>query len=86
MTDLIHILGTLVNKDGEILVTGINNEVAQLTPKEKELYEKITFDVSEYKADIGCNRLLHDENKEEILMHRWRYPSLSIHGMIYIYL
>ncbi|CAG9770580.1 unnamed protein product [Ceutorhynchus assimilis] len=81
MADLVHILGTLVDKDGKILITNINNEVAQLTPKEQQLYEKINFDVAEYKADVGTKMLMHNEKKEKILMHRWRYPSLSIHGI-----
>lgn len=79
MNDLVHILSTLQDKDGVIQVTGINNEVAPLTPAEEKLYEKIYFNVNEYKQDIGTNQLVHD-NKEKILMHRWRFPSLSIHG------
>lgn len=80
MNDLVHILSTLQDKDGVIQIAGINNEVAPLTSAEEKLYEKIYFKVSEYKQDIGTNQLLHNENKEKILMHRWRYPSLSIHG------
>jgi len=34
----------------------------------------------DYRKDIGHNKLLYD-NKPDLLMHRWRYPSLSIHGM-----
>jgi nonspecific dipeptidase len=81
MTDLVYILGTLVNKDGEILIPGISNEVSPLTKEEEELYKKIFFNVAEYKSDVGSKKLLHNENKEKILMHRWRYPSLSIHGI-----
>lgn len=81
MTDLVYLLGTLVDKDGEISVTDLSKDVAVLTPEEQKLYEKIYFNVGEYKADIGSKRLLHNENKEKILMHRWRYPSLSIHGI-----
>ncbi|XP_050295841.1 cytosolic non-specific dipeptidase-like [Anthonomus grandis grandis] len=81
MPDLIHILGTLVNKDNEIQITNIHNEVAPRSAEEDKIYEKIHFKVDEYKGDIGTNRLLHNEVKERILMHRWRYPSLSIHGI-----
>lgn len=81
MTDLVYILGTLVNKNGEILIPGLSDEVAPLTQEEEKLYGKIFFDVAEYKSDIGSNLLLHNENKEKILMHRWRYPSLSLHGI-----
>lgn len=81
MSDLIYLLNTLVDKDGTILINGINNEVAPLSAKEKELYGKIEFDVDSYRKGINTKLLLHNEDKVELLMHRWRYPSLSIHGI-----
>lgn len=30
---------------------------------------------------MGTNKLLHNEDKKKLLQHRWRYPSLSIHGV-----
>uniref|UniRef100_A0A674BYC8 Cytosolic non-specific dipeptidase n=1 Tax=Salmo trutta TaxID=8032 RepID=A0A674BYC8_SALTR len=80
MTDLIALLGSLVDKKGKILVPGMYEEVANITDEEKKLYEKIDFDMVEYAKDIGAGKLLHD-TKEAILMHRWRYPSLSLHGI-----
>ena len=35
----------------------------------------------EYRQEIGTERLMHD-TKEKILQHRWRNPSLSIHGKV----
>ncbi|XP_060535783.1 cytosolic non-specific dipeptidase-like [Cylas formicarius] len=81
MTDLVHLLNTLVSKDGVILIPGLMTEVAPLTEEEKKIYGKIHFNVDEYRCDVGCETLLHSGKKEEILMHRWRYPSLSIHGI-----
>lgn len=81
MTDLVYLLSTLVNKDGKILVPGLYAEVAPLSDDEKNIYKKIHFDVNEYRSDVGCKALLHKEVKEDLLMHRWRYPSLSIHGI-----
>uniref|UniRef100_A0A669D0Q2 Cytosolic non-specific dipeptidase n=1 Tax=Oreochromis niloticus TaxID=8128 RepID=A0A669D0Q2_ORENI len=72
--------GSLVDKRGKILVPGIYDSVAPLTAEEQKLYEKIDFDLDEYCKDVGVGRLLHD-TKEQILMHRWRYPSLSLHGI-----
>lgn len=63
MTDLIHLLNTLVDKDGKILVTGLHDDVAELTPKEAALYDSIEFDVAEYKANVGTQQLLHNEDK-----------------------
>uniref|UniRef100_A0AAX7VIB9 Peptidase M20 dimerisation domain-containing protein n=1 Tax=Astatotilapia calliptera TaxID=8154 RepID=A0AAX7VIB9_ASTCA len=80
MTDLIALMGSLVDKRGKILVPGIYDSVAPLTAEEQKLYEKIDFDLDEYCKDVGVDQLLHD-TKEQILMHRWRYPSLSLHGI-----
>ncbi|XP_004084691.1 cytosolic non-specific dipeptidase [Oryzias latipes] len=80
MTDLIALMGSLVDKKGKILVPGIHDGVAPLTKEEEELYGAIEFDLEEYSKDVGVRKLLH-KTKEEILMHRWRYPSLSLHGI-----
>ena len=34
-----------------------------------------------YRKEIGHARLIHND-KKDILMHRWRYPSLSLHGLL----
>lgn len=81
MSDLIYLLNTLVDKEGKILIPNINNEVAPLTEAEKELYKKIEFDVESYRKDINAKQLLHKGDKVELLMHRWRYPTLSLHGI-----
>lgn len=81
MTDLIYLMGQLVDKDGKILVPNVYKEVAPLLSNENEIYDKITFDVNDYRKDIGASRLLYNEDKNQLLMHRWRYPSLSLHGI-----
>ena len=63
MADLIHLLNMLLDKDGSILVTGLHDDVAELTPKERALYDEIEFDVEEYKAGIGSQQLLYKEYK-----------------------
>ncbi|XP_074057390.1 cytosolic non-specific dipeptidase [Macrotis lagotis] len=80
MSDLITLMGSLVDRKGHILIPGINEAVAPVTDEERLLYEKIDFDLEEYAKDVGAESLLHD-TKEKILMHRWRYPSLSLHGI-----
>ena len=44
MTDLIALMGTLVDDKGHILIDGLYDDVAPLLPEEEELYKKITFD------------------------------------------
>uniref|UniRef100_A0A336L7Z7 CSON005069 protein n=1 Tax=Culicoides sonorensis TaxID=179676 RepID=A0A336L7Z7_CULSO len=81
MVDLIYLLDQLVDKNGRILVPNVYNEVAPLLENENEIYENIAFDVNEYRNDLGARKLMHKEDKTQLLMHRWRYPSLSIHGI-----
>jgi len=81
MSDLVYLLNTLVDKDGKILINDIYKEVANLTPEERKIYESVHFDVNEYRANIGAPKLPHNSVKEDLLMHRWRLPSLSIHGI-----
>ncbi|PIK55056.1 putative cytosolic non-specific dipeptidase [Apostichopus japonicus] len=80
MTDLVNLLGVLVDVKGHIQVPGIYDTVAKLTEEEENLYQSIDFDMAEYQADLGCSKLRHD-SKEKLLQHRWRNPSLSIHGI-----
>lgn len=60
MTDLIFILNQLVDVKGNILIPGINEGVEPLTEKEKQLYEKINFDVDAYINDIGAFKSLKE--------------------------
>jgi len=81
MSDLIYLLDTLVDKDGKIQIENVYKEVAPLTATEKDLYSKVHFDVEEYRKNVGTKQLPHNSVKEELLMHRWRIPALSIHGI-----
>ncbi|CCF60091.1 hypothetical protein KAFR_0J00230 [Kazachstania africana CBS 2517] len=80
MIDLVQVMGTLVDSQGKIKIEGIEEMVAPVTEKEHEIYEKIDFSVEELNAASGSNTSLY-KKKEDILMHRWRFPSLSIHGV-----
>lgn len=81
LPDLVYLMNTLVDKDGKILVKGVLDDVAPVTEEEKSLYENIDFDVSAYCSEVGTKTLRHNNDKIQILMHRWRYPSLSLHGI-----
>ncbi|AMD22672.1 HHL098Wp [Eremothecium sinecaudum] len=80
MTDLIAVLNSLVDGKGKILIDGIDAMVPPVTDAERALYEKIDYSPEEMEASIGANISLYD-NKVDLLMHRWRFPSLSIHGI-----
>jgi nonspecific dipeptidase len=80
MTDLITLMSKLVDNKGNILVPGIMDDVAPLTTHEESLYHAIEFDCVQFRTEVGTERLIHD-NKVKTLTHRWRYPSLSLHGI-----
>lgn len=80
MTDLVQLLSKLVDGNGKILIEGIDEMVAPLTETEDALYDDIEFSVDELNAASGSSTSLY-QNKKDILKHRWRYPSLSIHGI-----
>ncbi|VVT57736.1 uncharacterized protein SAPINGB_P005844 [Magnusiomyces paraingens] len=80
MIDLTHVLSRLVTPNGKILIPGIDEMVALLTPEESGLYDKITFTINDLKDALGNDTTIH-ETPKEALMSRWRYPALSIHGV-----
>uniref|UniRef100_A0A7E4W7K8 M20_dimer domain-containing protein n=1 Tax=Panagrellus redivivus TaxID=6233 RepID=A0A7E4W7K8_PANRE len=80
MSDLTWVLSQLVDVDGTIKIDGISDLVAPVTDDERALYEKIDFDVKSYADDIKAHSLVTND-KIKVLMNRWRYPALSVHGI-----
>ena len=80
MTDLVRILGKLVDTDGKIQIPGIEEMVAPITSDEKKLYGDISYTMDNLYESLGSKTGMH-ASKEETLMARWRYPSLSVHGI-----
>ncbi|KAB8576173.1 hypothetical protein FH972_025701 [Carpinus fangiana] len=80
MTDLVRVMAQLVDTDGKILVPGINEMVAPLTDDEKALYGDIAFTMDNLYESLGSKTGIFPD-KEKTLMARWRYPSLSLHGI-----
>ena len=84
MTDLVKLMATLTDSDGKILVDGVMDDVKPVTPEEEELYAPIQFELEEYKSECKVksvsNKLLHND-KKSLLMARWRFPTLSLHGI-----
>ncbi|EER37755.1 glutamate carboxypeptidase [Histoplasma capsulatum H143] len=59
---------------------GINELVAPLTEDEKNLYTDIGFTMDNLYESLGNTTSIFPD-KESTLMRRWRYPSLSVHGV-----
>lgn len=80
MTDLVRLLGSLVDTNGAIQIPGIMDMVAPLTEEEKSLYGGISYTMENLYESLGSKTGIF-EDKQSTLMARWRYPSLSIHGI-----
>jgi len=81
MNDLIYMMGQLVDAKNTILIPGIADDVKEIAPEEQKLYDEIEFDLEEYRSSIGCEKLVHENDKASCLQSRWRNPSLSLHGI-----
>ncbi|EAW07092.1 M20 family dipeptidase [Aspergillus clavatus NRRL 1] len=81
MTDLVILLSKLVDSRGNILIPGIAELVEVVTASEKELYQDIDYEMEDLYADIQSKTGAIYDNKVDTLMHRMRYPSLTIHGI-----
>ncbi|KAK3326699.1 hypothetical protein B0H66DRAFT_167784 [Apodospora peruviana] len=80
MTDLVRILASLVDTDGKIQIKGIMEQVAPVTKEEEGLYDGIAFTMETLQESLGSKTTIF-EDKKPTLMARWRYPSLSVHGV-----
>jgi len=80
MIDLVTLLSKLVDSKGKILIPGVYDDVAPLSNTEHDMYTSIDFNCDDFKVDAGVHGLIHD-TEHKTLMHRWRFPSLSIHGI-----
>jgi Cys-Gly metallodipeptidase DUG1 len=69
MTDLIFLMNSLVKPDGEILIPGINDQVAPLRAEEADLYKNLAFTMTELHDAIGSSTALFPDEKTT-LMHR----------------
>ncbi|KAI1462809.1 cytosolic non-specific dipeptidase [Annulohypoxylon moriforme] len=80
MTDLVRVLGSLVDTNGKIQIPGIMEQVAPVTKDEEGLYDNISFTMETLHESLGAKTTIF-EDKKSTLMARWRYPSLSVHGI-----
>uniref|UniRef100_A0A8H7N099 Peptidase M20 dimerisation domain-containing protein n=1 Tax=Bionectria ochroleuca TaxID=29856 RepID=A0A8H7N099_BIOOC len=80
MTDLVRVLSSLVDTDGKIQIPGIMEQVVPVTQDEEDLYAGISFTMEAFHESLGSKTAIFDDEKKT-LMGRWRYPSLSLHGV-----
>ncbi|KAL3704203.1 hypothetical protein TMatcc_009894 [Talaromyces marneffei ATCC 18224] len=80
MTDLVTVFSKLVDSQGSIQIPGLMDLVAPVTAEEEKLYPNISYSMDDLHESLGSKTSIH-ATKERTLMARWRYPSLSIHGI-----
>lgn len=80
MTDLMSLMARLVDNQGHVLIPGFYDDVRPLSWEEESLYEDIVFDPDALAESLGVKRLGTDKTKE-LLLRRWREPTLSLHGI-----
>lgn len=84
MTDLVQLMASLIDSSGKILVDGVFDDVREVTVDEEKLYDDIEFNLEDYKEECKIktvsDKLLHS-TKKSLLMARWRFPTLSLHGI-----
>ncbi|TFK32085.1 hypothetical protein BDQ12DRAFT_617664 [Crucibulum laeve] len=80
MTDLIHLMGRLVDVQGKILIPGVEEMVDVAGDEERAIYESLDYTTADIEQSAGAPIAL-SANKVDVLMGRMRYPSLSLHGI-----
>ena len=80
MIELSHLFSSLIDTEGNIKIAGLSDQVLPVTEEEREMYSNIDFDCAQYQSEVGCGRLITND-KIDLLMRRWRFPSLSLHGV-----
>jgi hypothetical protein len=86
MVDLVAVLGQLMDRSGTILPPRFYDAVQPVTAEEEKLYEgfetqfsSLTFFTDKY--GVEKNEALLSSSPKDLLMRRWRQPSLTIHSI-----
>ncbi|KAJ8903492.1 hypothetical protein NDN08_004598 [Rhodosorus marinus] len=81
MTDLIKVLSSLTDEKGNLDVPDLNAMVAPVSEEERRLYEDIEFDPVAWAKASKIPGVNGEMTKENVLMRKWRFPTLSVHGI-----
>ncbi len=76
-----EILTTLKDRDGHIRIPGFYDRVTPPSPKEREAWARLPFDVKEYtEKEMGARELV-GEPEIPLFERTWARPTLEVHGI-----
>ncbi|XP_068150811.1 cytosolic non-specific dipeptidase-like [Drosophila tropicalis] len=81
MTDVCHLMDSLVDNRQELRITQVNEMVKPLLHHEWELLESAAFSDYDYKDKLDIRRLRYELGKAELLQHRWCHSNITMHGI-----
>ncbi|KAH8263042.1 hypothetical protein KR044_003540, partial [Drosophila immigrans] len=81
MTDVCHLMNSMVNEFHEIKIPRIDQMVKRLTVNEWQLLETADFNIPKYMDRLEIRRLRNEDNKVNLLQNRWCKPTLCMHGI-----
>jgi len=81
MTDLMKALSSLTDEKENLDIPDLNGMVAPVSEAERQLYEDIDFDPVAWAKASKIPGVNGEMTKENVLMRKWRFPTLSVHGI-----
>ncbi len=77
---LCELLATLHDKNGRVNLPGFYDDVADLTPRERQEFARLPFDETEFKKELKLTEL-YGEAGFTTLERRWARPTCDINGL-----
>jgi len=77
---LTHLLAALIDENGRIQIPGFYDNVVPLTDREREQFQALPFDETQFISSLGVNGL-SGESSYSTLERRWARPSCDVNGL-----
>ena len=77
---LAHIIGSLKDSEGRILIPGFYDDVAPMSDREKEELSRLPFDQERFRREVGAPELF-GEKGYGTLERIWSRPTLEVNGL-----
>ncbi|MEM6855778.1 MAG: M20/M25/M40 family metallo-hydrolase [Planctomycetota bacterium] len=78
-TQLVRVLGKLINDDNQVTIPGFYDDVLPLTNQERDAWQQLGFNEHDFTGDVGS--VPFGEKDFSTLERRWVRPSCDINGI-----